>query len=290
MAVTIVRADLDPRKVSPRKLLQAMTRSYGRTYCVPTWYYADYSSGCIYTQHGERWGVGGMTHAWATYAEFIEAIWVRYYNDGDDYDVLSRFSGPGTMKYQPYKRSQNKLRCELCQYGFDEILIGGLEEPSGYLDADWTPTQLGGIWSTRIQGHYLSGNARNDCYSTRKPLTSPTTPINGLIYDKLFEPRSMQTYFRWQAAKLPPELVEIESRIYRDASHVEFKWRGRTTRLYQQYDHRWWEWRMDDWDNCINPGWLAEDPALLAQNSSHLFGRLRTQCSGSPFGWPQDAA
>ena len=47
--VAIMRTEATDHRISGHALLRAMTRYYGRTYCVPTWIYNDYPQGCIYT-------------------------------------------------------------------------------------------------------------------------------------------------------------------------------------------------------------------------------------------------
>jgi hypothetical protein len=54
------------------------------------------------------------------------------------------------------------------------------------------------------------------------------------------------------------ELMRVEPVVFSSAAGVEFLWRGRVTRADRRLGERWWRWCLDDWDNCVDPGWLAD--------------------------------
>jgi hypothetical protein len=235
-----------------------MTKSYGRSYCVPLWHYDDDSCRCIYTQHGERWSPSGVYDAWEIYGKFLDTIWVRWHDSGDDFDKIFQICA--------------KRKKHLCEYGVDEIRISGEEDLSHELDAQWQSKQQG-VWVTSVQGRYFAGNERTDRGGDIL-IQGPTTIRGGhqmLKCNPGFETRSLM----WKTDQKPPVVVKIEPWIFSHATKIEFLWRGRVTRIYQQHKECWWEWCLDDWDNCLDHEWLAEDPAWLAEGHTHLFGRLR---------------
>src|SRR5690348_2190639 len=114
MTAAVVRAGVDRGRVTAHGLIRAMTRSFGSTYCVPTWTHDDYPNRCIYAQHGEKWSPTGVVEAWQRYGRFLQAIWVRWYDDGGDHDAIFRYDAAG------YGASR------WCRYGFDQVqLVGG---------------------------------------------------------------------------------------------------------------------------------------------------------------------
>jgi hypothetical protein len=226
-------------QVTAHGLLRAMTRYYGRTYCVPVWSYDDYPNRCIYVQHGEKWSPTGVNSAWERYSPFLSALWVRWYDDGGDHDAIYRF---------PH-HSNN-----WCRYGFDSVRVSAAESaPSPHLGPGWIQSQPG-VWETTLSGSYLAGNDRCDILADdRHPLRSPTTPACGRMFAR--------SHFIWAGAELPSEVEQLAPAFSSGVERVELLWRGRRTQVYRRLNDRWWAWHLDDWDNCVDPEWLASRAA-----------------------------
>jgi hypothetical protein len=234
----VVRPGRPDRPVTARGLLRAMTRYFGRSYCVPTWAYDDYPRGRIYVQHGEKGSPTGVVRAWERFGRFLDAIWVRWYDSGADHDAIFRYAGDG---YGPSVR---------CRYAFDAVRLrpaAGFEPP--VLGRAWRPAE-GGAWLTDSSGSYFAGNDRS-VFSTERgmPLPSRTTPVGA---------RLLIPALGWAADDMPDEWTRIEAVVSAQAAEVEFLHRRRPTRVYRRHDGRWWQWPLDDWDNCADPGWEAD--------------------------------
>jgi len=206
---------------------------------VPTWSYDDYPRGCIYLQRGEKWSPTGVIQAWERYSHLLQALWVRWYDDGGDHDVIF-----------PYPTGGYTER-EWCRYGFDRVRISGAAGLGADLEKDGWYSEGPGTWGATIRGSYLAGNDRCDLLVEHPKLASPTTPARG-------QACGSGTTFRWAGDDIPAALVRHERAIVAGGAAVEFRWRGRPTRVYQRRGDRWWGWYLDDWDNCVAPGWLAD--------------------------------
>jgi hypothetical protein len=232
-----VKRDVPRGRVTAHGLLRAMTRYFGRTYCVPTWGYDDYPHGCVFVQHGEKWSPTGVVHAWERFGALLDALWVRWYDDGGDHDALFRFDGE-------YGESVR------CHYGFDSVRLHVAEgfDPlaSG---AGWRVAHPG-VWEADIGGTYLAGNDRCGLLADKCPsLPSLTTPVRGRLLGR--------DSFRWADDEFPAELRALEPVVRAGATGVDFRWHGRPTRVYRLRGERWWAWNLDDWDNCRAPAWLS---------------------------------
>lgn len=219
--------------VTPHGMLRAMTRFFGRSYGVPAWSYDDYPRGRIYTQHGEKWSPTGVVGAWERYGQFLDAVWVRWYDEGGDHDAIFRYDADGFGA------------SEWCRYGFDRVRVRG-PHPLG---SGWRADETGG-WAADIRGSYLAANGRSTLLADYQTLPSRTTPVHGWMFGR--------GTLRWAADGVPPALAALEPAVLATADGVEFLWRGRVTRVYQRRGERWWGWCLDDWDNCLAPNWLAE--------------------------------
>jgi hypothetical protein len=56
---------------------------------------------------------------------------------------------------------------------------------------------------------------------------------------------------------MPAEILWLEPLVLERATEVRFLWRGRPVRVYQRRPNQWFSWCLDDWDNCVDPEWLA---------------------------------
>jgi hypothetical protein len=244
----ILRRELAPGWVTGRALLRAMTRRFGSSYYVPAWSYNDYTYACAYTQHGEKWFPHGVAGAWKRYGRSLEAIWVRWYDSGDDHDTIFRYDAGG------YRTGVK------CRYAFDAVRVSG--ELGLNTQAAGQPWRLAspGLWEARVVGSYLAANDR--CDLGDRPLhPSRTTPVRA----QTLGPREL---LRWAADEMPASLVHLESNLLSQAACIQFFWRRRMTRVYRPRGERWWRWCLDDWDNCADPGWLA-DTVVQGRISRH---------------------
>ena len=114
-----------------------------------------------------------------------------------------------------------------CRYGFDRIEaeIGGDTE------------------QRRVTGSYQGGNERT-ALSRPRPYPSPTTPA----------PRSS-----YEACAFEPEDAAAHDKDLRArATAIRYYWRGRLVRVATRERRRGWgDAGLDDWDNCVDPAYLA---------------------------------
>lgn len=223
-------------RVTAHGLVRALTH-YGRTYCVPVWTYDDYPRRCVYVQYGAKWSPTGVNDTWARYHAALDAFWVRWYDDGGDFDTIFRHDrGSGGM----------------CRYGFDSVRV--------VLAPDADPRALGprwkevrpGVWETPLNGSYLAGNDRCGLLADDYPShLTPTTLTRGRW--------CARDHFVWSRSvgELPAEVEALAPLFSAVAVGVELLWRGRATQIYRPHGDRWWGWHLDDWDNCVDPAWLA---------------------------------
>jgi len=234
--LAVVRPGVPRGRVTGRGLLRVMTRYFGQSYCVSPWRFDDYPRRCIYTQHGEKWSATGVDAAWQRYGTFLGAIWVRWYDEGGDHDRLFRYGAGG------YDKS------DWCRYAFDTVRLTGETAPPEDGGLRWRPV-VPGVWEERSGGTYLAGNDRCDLLLDHPTHPSRTTPVRGHMQGR-------ETLY-WKT-DMPPAVAQPEPFVLSRATGVEFLWRGRATRVYRRRGDRWWAWCLDDWDNCADPGWLAD--------------------------------
>ncbi|RCV55904.1 hypothetical protein DEF23_00745 [Marinitenerispora sediminis] len=194
------------------------------------------------------------------------AAWLRGHNEGDE--SRDYISGPDPESHDAESRP--------CRYGFDEVRVtaptGALPAPppAGHGPAPSWQRLSDSTWRLAVEGHYVTGNDRADMEAGPvlreivwnapamevRPggLVTPTTPA---YHDSSF------------ASLFPPELGALTGDGSASgepiAQRVEFRWRGRVVhRVQQEYmeilDEWDWEHRSaDGWDNCVDPGYLADD-------------------------------
>jgi hypothetical protein len=240
----IVRRGVPRGRVTPHALLRAMTRFYGRSYCVPAWGYDDYPRGRVYAQHGEKWSPTGVVRAWERYGQFLEAIWVRWYDDGGDHDAFFAYTAAGFGA------------SDWCRYGFDRVRVSGADALVRNLEhGSWRPDGPG-AWAADIGGSYRAANDRCNLLFDHPPLPGRTTPVRGQMLGR--------GTLRWAEDGMSAAVARLEPAVLAGAVAVEFCWRGRVTRVYQRRGERWWGWCLDDWDNCVADGWLTEQARPVA--------------------------
>ncbi|RNL86626.1 hypothetical protein [Halostreptopolyspora alba] len=190
----------------------------------------------------------------------------RFFDDGGTVDTMFGL-GPGEewSDFGP------------CWYGFDEVRVLGaaVHLPAVGTRSGWAP--LGdGCWQASLVGRYQTGNDRADIAKAGpcsmkvewnppvadvQPggLATPTTPaywdvdIMGL-----------------QPAALEPLVVHgsLQADDRPQVERVELLWRGRVVhRTQMEYDdvleeYVWEQRSADDWDNCLNPQYIASMDAL----------------------------
>lgn len=234
---SIVRAGVGREQVTPRALLRAMTRFKRHSYCVPPWTYDDYPHGRIYVQHGERWSPSGVAHAWERFGRYLEAIWVRWYDEGGDYDAIFAYTEKGISP------------SAWCRYGFDRVRVCGAPALGEVLPpSDWSQ-DAPGVWTAEMRGTYLAANDRSDIQREHPTLPGPTTPVPGR--------RLGASTLARAAGDMPAILMQLEPALLAFGTAIELTWRGRPTRVYQRRGERWWSFCLDDWGNCLADDWLA---------------------------------
>ena len=236
----VVKPDVPRGRVTVRGLIRAMTHYSGSTYHVPVWGFDDYPRRCLYTQHGEKWSPTGVDLAWRRYGEFLDSMWVRWYDDGGDHDELFRFEGD----YGPNA---------WCRYAFDSVRVlaaTGMEP--GALGPGWHEVRPG-VWESAVGGTYLAGNDRCNLLLGDPVLPGRTTPVCGRM--------CARGGLHWSATELSPAVAELAPALTPLAEGVELLWRRRPVQIYRRRGERWWSWNLDDWDNCFDTGWLAARPA-----------------------------
>src|SRR5688572_5513581 len=119
---------------SHTRLLSALMHGYGgHTYCVPIWASYRERGTCFDLQFGAKWSPGtGPERLWRRLNGSAEAIWIRWFDSGADFDQIYAIDAAGATT------ARN------CSYRFDSLALHG---PRG-------DEQLA------VKGSYVAGNAR----------------------------------------------------------------------------------------------------------------------------------
>lgn len=226
-----LRPGASRRSVPGNALLRRLTQYYGISYHVPTWRFDDYPRGVIYVQYGEKWSPTSVSDAWDGFDEHLDAMWVRWYDDGGDHDRIFIFTGD-------FGESR------LCRYGFDSVRLHATEPPG----AGWRFVRPG-VWEADLSGTYLAGNDRCNLLAELPRMSSCTTPVRGHGLSGPWE--------LYPSDEFPPAAHDLAPLVNAIAEGLEFCWHRRPARVYQKRGGWWWQWNLDDWDNCRDPVWLA---------------------------------
>lgn len=194
-------------------------------------------------------------------------VWERFFDEGGDFDDLRGYGPDGQESaFGP------------CWYGFDEVRVTA---PAAALPnlgahaAGWTPFG-DGRWRAELDGRYRAGNDRTDIETagagSRKVEWNP--PVAGVGQGGLATPTT-PAYHPTEVGGVEPDALQpLVVHCYRDAARhpqverVELLWRGRVVHRSQwEYEdacaeYEWDGRNADDWDNCLNPEYLARMRAL----------------------------
>lgn len=235
--------DWQQAHLSRKGMLKTLSGHFGRSYCVPAWS-QRVNSRIIDMQAGFKWSPGsGVSRVWERFGERLEAIWVRYYDEGSDYDVIY------CLDHSGQDRSWSN-----CWYGFDHVRI--------HWQAQAPPAikERGEIWQWACQGSYRAANDR--CSLLRHDpeyvwLRTPTTPARSNPCWKVV----------WgEEYRMPEELRALTPDISEYGAMVEFCWKGRLVQRWKRQEPplgriTWHLHNLDGWDNCVNedwPGWCEK--------------------------------
>ncbi|MFC7327581.1 hypothetical protein [Marinactinospora rubrisoli] len=192
-------------------------------------------------------------------------IWERTHNDGDGSVDSVRGPDPGS----------DDAESRPCRYGFDEVRVtapvGALPglRPPGQGPAPSWERLTDGVWRLAVDGHYVTGNDRSDMETG--PVLHEVVwnaPVTDVRPGGLVTPTTPAYDDSSFASLFPPELGVLTGQgsasVKPSAQRVEFRWRQRVVHRVQHEYHELmdeWNWEhrsADGWDNCVDPGFLAE--------------------------------
>jgi hypothetical protein len=222
----------------------------GRSYCVPI--VLGYAGGarCIDVQYGARWSPGGSPDGlYGLVGGRIRSLWVRWFDSGADYDEIYAIDASGESEHR------------FCRYGFDAIRAHRAHRESRAPGDAWPEGPLpfqasGDAILVTIAGSYLTGNDRSNLSEEVIPtMTTPAGAMGGSL-----------------TSIDPPEAQAFVTSCEEWATRIEWLWRGRVVHTAvrsrtPKKDRGLWEWyqySMDDWDNCV-------DTALLRSTGASPF-------------------
>ncbi len=196
---------------------------------------------------GKYSGTGGVQDVWDEYAELLDAIWWCNFNDGGDHDIIGWITAKEDSLRRP---NHGAIRS---RYGFDRLEItwkpGGVQLDT----ADYAWEKSLDSWTLRITGSYYAGNDRCSLLMDIDPvMPTQTTATRGLESDISY----------WHLDEFEPsDIQDILNAYNADAARIAFYWRDRCVQLKERDHHtKWRTYHMDDWDNCVDPNWLAYTP------------------------------
>lgn len=210
-----------------------------RSYEVPL-YANEIPSGSDY-QYGYKWHIGsGPENLWKLGNGYFDPMWVRYCDEGANYDMILRIGADG-------KAGQPRP----CRYGFDAVrflpdreLGQEIRVHADLDDDDW--------WRMELEGTYLSHNSRHAL------LLKPGEDERESWYRTFTTPTSLQYVNPGEIH--PPKSAEWVQKIIANADALEFFWKGRKVggfHVINSGPHETEAWSNDDyWDNCRDSEYL----------------------------------
>jgi hypothetical protein len=203
----------------------------------------------------------GLWDFWDRYgdSERYEALWVRLFDEGSDHDVIEE--GPG-----PDRR--------FCRYGFDELRVTMVDERPPVGPPELWDRLSGRIFRAKLNGSYRTGNGRTDSHANGDvglltPLTEPTEPW-------LATPTT-PCCRGTELAAVEPDWLEPLADYHPDVTEMEYRWRGRVVHRARheqtEYGPDWQHRNADDWDNCLDPRYLAATGMTELLSSSRAYRR-----------------
>lgn len=207
-------------------------------------------------QYGSGKGAG-VYNLEDEHLSLFEEIWVRFADEGSDYDTIYQWSPLlGDTYHDGYPRKRP------CRYGFDEIEIVLAKDkreawiPSGF---PWKITSEG--YRAACLGTYLTLNERNDMdLGPRARLNTPRKPADG------FSSPSTPCY-DLRIPTLPnlqSELAKLLEMKQKGIARIELRYWGRVVHIAQwgpdHHDEKEMAWQHrsgDGWANCLDEEFVA---------------------------------
>ncbi|WP_174547304.1 hypothetical protein [Nocardiopsis dassonvillei] len=203
----------------------------------------------------------GFYDFWDEHHGRYTCMWERFFDDGGLQDTITYHGQEGGTDHGVF------------WYGFDEVRVLGAAEhlpDLGVPFVHWKPFG-DGAWRADVSGRYQTGNDRTDIEKagpcSMKVEWNP--PVMDVAPGGLATPT---TPSRWNAEIVRMEPSGLHGFVERGhhgtakgsrAERVELLWRGRVVHRAQMeyetdFDEYAWEQRSaDDWDNCLDPDYLA---------------------------------
>lgn len=188
---------------------------------------------------------------WHVYAEYLDAVWVRWLAPHEHHDSIASSHAPNAP-----------LIPRACRYAFDTLTVTwGTDDATPAGDFGLTWARDGIMWhADGLQEAYLAGNPRTRLSWVMSPtLPSATSwvcaePIGDLLFGRWL---TQEPITEWLG--MPPRL-QTAGRIFgKHANQLDFyhaqRLVRRTVRLVSAQASLWWEFNLDDWDNCADTEW-----------------------------------
>ena len=224
-------------------IFQLLFFTFGSSYWVPTWFELDETRNRLNLQYGAKWGAY-PDDVWDKYSSQLKALWVRSNNEDGSVDQIYHLNESMTWSGEARPRD--------CVYTFDEVRLTWLpDQASPPLPDGWQADGRG--WRIARPGTYLAYNDRSDVLADaldQLSIPTPTTPTycGPFHYD-----------LDWQDRQMPPFLTALEPTIQAQAAEVDFWWQGRLVGHQERREVEgqiyWYNFSMDDWDNCTDQEW-----------------------------------
>jgi hypothetical protein len=229
VATIFVRAEPLDAALTADDLLSAVISPERNSYNVPVWHAAV--DGFIDLQYGARWsGVPAPEFIWERYGDRLASLWVRYYNDGGEFDEIAHRTA-GMTKTSPWR---------LCEYHYDSLL---LTSRTGAVRR----RELGPQQRRAANERDILGEIERD---------TPTTPATLYAWEKTYWLES------WRAYGVPGETMDEVTALAPDLLRAELRWEGRPVEVAERVGPRashWIRWSLDDWDTCADLDYLLRD-------------------------------
>lgn len=246
--------------VPPIDVYMPLLYNSGRgSYHVPVHVRQNFIDPYIDIQFGAANYPDGVMQLWNDCKDYFDAIWVRYYAEDQDHDVMFSIDDNG------------KTDDRLCRYGFDHVRVTWLPTdvppPSTVFGTGLGWKTKDNLWGLNTRGSYLAANFRGElCHDEPKlrPGVGTSTTSSCLMAGGL----------NWRYYDIrPTQLSDFIEQYHDNLRKVEFYWKRRLVRADVIHpDEPRWGWSffsLDDWDNCLDPDYLnyVEDYALRRQSA-----------------------
>lgn len=193
-------------------------------------------------QYGAKGYPEGVLQLWQDCRDYFDAIWVRYFDESTEQDMIFTVSD--------YGKSEDNV----CRYTFDHLRITWQEDNTPSIQiAERTGLAWkvrGNVWGINVTGTYLAANFRGDICHTEPRLrpgigtqTTSACLMGGGIDWMFFD-------------FYPKEVANFVFHHREDLEKVELYHKRRLVRVEVLHpeDTRWgWTFFcLDDWDNCVD--------------------------------------